>query len=41
MRDLQQELEYMQEESTNVESIRQNLPDMCTKNSNRCLENDC
>lgn len=41
MRDLQDELEYMKEEATNIQSIRESLPDVCTKNSNRCLENDC
>ena len=41
MRDLQQEVEYMQDESENIQSIRESLPDVCTKNSDRCLENDC
>ncbi len=41
MRDLERELEYMREESENVNAIRDSLPDFCPKSSDRCLENDC
>jgi len=41
MRLLQDELENMQAESINIQSIRESLPDVCQKNNNRCLENDC
>ena len=41
MRDLERELEYMREESNNVQSIKDNLPNVCPKSSDRCLENDC
>lgn len=41
MRDLERELEYMREESNNIQSIKDSLPNFCPKNGDRCLENDC
>lgn len=41
VRDLERELSLMQDESQNVQAIRDSLPDFCPKTNDRCLENDC
>ncbi|XP_059094696.1 laminin subunit gamma-1-like isoform X3 [Tigriopus californicus] len=41
VRDLERELNYLREESENIQAIRDSLPDFCPKSNELCLEDQC
>ena len=41
VRDMEREVNYMQEELENVKEISESLPDICPKSNELCLEDQC
>merc|ERR1719229_1365398 len=41
VRDMERELNYLREESENIETIRDSLPNFCPKSTELCLEDQC
>ena len=41
VRDMERELNYMKEEATNIQDIRNSLPDFCPNSNELCLEDQC
>lgn len=41
VRDMEKELEYLRDETKNVQTIKGSLPDFCPKSNNLCLEDQC
>lgn len=41
VRDMERELEYMQEEFDNIQNIKDSLPNFCPKSNELCMEDGC
>jgi len=41
VRDMERELNYLREESENILTIRDSLPNFCPKSTELCLEDQC
>ena len=41
VRDMERELNYLREESENILTIRDSLPNFCPKSTELCLEDEC
>ena len=41
VRDMERELTYMKEEASNIQEIRNSLPDFCPNSNELCLEDQC
>ena len=41
VRDMERELNYLREESENILTIRESLPNFCPKSNELCLEDQC